>query len=102
MPRYIQINEEGYIVSDSRLSGEVDDRLMIPVDSDFQCGNVKYDFETGEWVEYIPEPTPEPEPELTEAELVQAEILLNQAEILAKQNEQDEVLAEILLNQMGV
>lgn len=38
----------------------------------------------------------------TETELVQAEILLNQAEILAKQNEQDEVLAEILLNQMGV
>lgn len=35
-------------------------------------------------------------------ELVQAEILLNQAEILAKQNEQDEVLAEILLNQMEV
>ena len=45
---------------------------------------------------------PEPEPEPTEEELVQAEILLNQAEILAKQNEQDEVLAEILLNQMGV
>lgn len=35
-------------------------------------------------------------------ELLNAEILLNQAEILAKQNEQDEVLAEILLNQMGV
>ena len=46
------------------------------------------------------EPTPEPEP--TETELIQAEILLNQADILAKQNEQDEVLAEILLNQMGV
>lgn len=46
---------------------------------------------------------PEPvEPEPTEEELIQAEILLNQAEILAKQNEQDEVLAEILLNQMGV
>lgn len=62
MPRYIQINEEGYIVSDSQLSGEVDNPLMIPVDSDFQCGNIKYDFETGEWVEYIPEPTPGPEP----------------------------------------
>ena len=46
------------------------------------------------------EPKPVPGPE--EAELLQAEILLNQAAILARQNEQDEVLAEILLNQMGV
>lgn len=46
------------------------------------------------------EPTPEPEP--TEAELIQAQILLNQADILARQNEQDEVLAAILLNQVEV
>ena len=37
-----------------------------------------------------------------EQELVQAEQLLAQAEIIAKQNEQDEVLAEILLNGLGV
>lgn len=42
------------------------------------------------------------EPEPTESELIQAELLLNQADILARQNEHDEVLAEILLNQMGV
>lgn len=42
------------------------------------------------------------QPETTESELIQAELLLNQADILARQNEQDEVLAEILLNQMGV
>lgn len=72
MPRYIQITEEGYIVSDSQLSGEVEDKLMIPVDSDFQCGSIKYDFETGEWVEYIPEPTPEPEPEPTAEEMLNA------------------------------
>lgn len=42
------------------------------------------------------------EPEPTEEELMKAEILLNQASILAKQNEHDEVLAEILLNQMEV
>ena len=35
-------------------------------------------------------------------EELNAEILLNQASILAKQEEQDEVLAEILLNQMEV
>ena len=44
----------------------------------------------------------EVEPEPTDAELIRAELLLNQAEILAKQNEHDEVLAEILLNQLGV
>ena len=44
----------------------------------------------------------EPEYEPTETELIQAELLLNQADIIAKQNEHDEVLAEILLNQMEV
>lgn len=38
----------------------------------------------------------------TEEELLQAELLLNQVDIIAKQNEQDEVLATILLNQMEV
>lgn len=56
----------------------------------------------GQYESLIPEESDTVEPEPTEEELVQAEILLNQAEILAKQNEQDEVLAEILLNQMGV
>lgn len=46
------------------------------------------------------EPRPEPEP--TEEEIIQAEMLLNQAQIIATQQEQDEVLAAILLNQMGV
>lgn len=43
-----------------------------------------------------------PVSELTENEIIQAELLLNQIDIIAKQNEHDEVLAEILLNQMGV
>ena len=46
----------------------------------------------------IVEETAEP----TDEEILQAEILLNQAEILARQNEQDEVLAAILLNQVEV
>jgi len=41
-------------------------------------------------------------PEVSEQDEINAEILLNQAEILAKLNEQDEVQAQILLNQMGV
>lgn len=43
--------------------------------------------------EVIPEPTDE--------ELAQAEMLLMQSEIIANQMAQDEVLAEILLNQIG-
>lgn len=38
----------------------------------------------------------------TEQELIQAELLLNQIDIITKQNEQDEVLATILLNQVEV
>jgi len=40
-------------------------------------------------------------PEVSEQDEINAEFLLNQAEILAKLNEQDEVQAQILLNQMG-
>lgn len=39
---------------------------------------------------------------VSEQDEINAEILLNQAEILAKLNEQDEVQAQILLNQTGV
>ena len=51
-----------------------------------------------------PEQEPEPQPTLepTEEEILQAEMLLNQMQIIATQQEQDEVLAGILLNQMEV
>lgn len=42
------------------------------------------------------------EPEYTETELIQAELLLNQQDIIIKQNEHDEVLAAILLGQQTV
>ena len=61
--------------------------------------NLIYKYENGEiTAEYEKSPQAEP----TEQELIQAEILLNQAEIIAKQKEQDEVLAELLLGQQGV
>lgn len=44
------------------------------------------------------EPREEPVPEPTDQELFQAEVMLNQMEILANQEAQDEVLAEILLS----
>lgn len=52
--------------------------------------------------EILPEEQEQLEGEQGELALeeVQAQILLNQADIIAKQQEQDEVLAVILLNQM--
>lgn len=44
------------------------------------------------------EETPSKEP--TDEELIQAEILLNQMDIIATQKEHDVILSEILLNQM--
>lgn len=43
--------------------------------------------------------TTEPVEEPTDEEIIQAEMLLNQQEILINQQSQDEVLAEILLGQ---
>lgn len=97
MQRYAQINiVTGLVVSDSRLSGQVDKPNMIPIADDFDLKDKKYI--NGEWVPYTPE---EPEEEVSEQELINAEILLNQAEILSNQNAADEVLAEILLNQVA-
>lgn len=97
MQRYAQINvETGLVVSDSHLSGQVDKPNLIPIADDFDLKNKKY--VNGEWVAYTPE---EPEEEISEQDAINAEILLNQAEILSNQNAADEVLAEILLNQVS-
>ena len=61
--------------------------------------NLIYKYENGEiTAEYEKSPQAEP----TEQEIIQAEILLNQAEIIAKQKEHDEVMAELLLGQQEV
>lgn len=80
------------------------------LDTRFECDNEKtirlkyFDtsyigkkYEDGEWVEGTPSPDP-----VTEQEKIQAEILLNQCNLLINQENQDAVLAEILLNQMEV
>ena len=100
MFRYAQIDENGYIVSDSYLSGEVTAENMIAIEEGFETSNKRY--VDGEWVEYTPDPEPANEPEPTEAELIQAELLLNQVGMLNRQTEMDETLAAILLNQIGV
>ena len=96
MIRYAQINTKtGIVTVDSYLSGEVEAENMIRIDEDFDLKNKKY--ENGKWVEYVPKVS-EIE-ETVSNEEIQAEILLNQAEIISKQNEHDEILAELLLGQ---
>lgn len=59
MFRYAQINEDGYVVSDSWLSGEVKADNMIPLEDNFDLSNKRY--VEGKWVDYTPEPViPEP------------------------------------------
>ena len=90
------INEEG--ICTGVWSGTYNGRELkeneVFVETNAVCG---MRYVNGVWVE-----VPQPEPEPTEEEIAQAEMLLMQTEIIAKQDEQDEVLAEILLNQMEV
>ena len=96
MFRYAQINESGFVVSDSFLSGEVTAVHMIEIAEGFDLTNKKY--VEGQWVEYTPEP---PVPQPTEQEILQAELLLNQMTILDNQTAQDTTMAEILIGQTG-
>ena len=92
---YAQINEENICVGVSQLSGKVDSPLLIPI-AEFDSSVIGKKYVNGAWEEVEQtEITPEP----TEQELIQAEILLNQAEIISKQKEHDEILAELLLGQ---
>ncbi len=94
---YAQLNEENVCVCLSSLSGEVSNDNMIRIDG-FDSELLGKKYSNGKWVEiYHEDELYEP----TESEILRAEILLNQAEIMAKQKEHDEVLAELLLGQQG-
>ena len=100
---YIKVNEENLVIA--TMSGKPLSKGYIKITSeeaskllDFGNGaEYSYNHETCK-VTKVSEAVEEP----TEEELITAELLLNQADIMAKQAEQDEVLAEILLNQMEV
>lgn len=87
----------------------IDNGFMIYDDGKCVILNT-FEDKTQEEIEVIAERTlndyienkSEQQPEPTEEEIMQAEMLLNQMQIIATQQEQDEVLAEILINQMGV
>lgn len=96
---YAQIDENNICIGVSQLSGEVNVPNMISVDSlDGRLMGKRY--HNGGW-EDIPQAEPA-EPEPTDQEIIQAEMLLNQHQIICKQTEIDMTLAELLLNQQGV
>lgn len=102
MIRYAQIDiKTGLVISDSYLSGEVEAENMIQIEEDFDLTNKRYI--DGNWIEYVPDENEtennENDTEFSETERIQAEMLLNQERIIAKQNEHDEILAELLLGQ---
>lgn len=72
--RYAQIDENGLVVSDSWLSGQVEAENMIPLEDNFDLSNKKWDFELKHWVEYVPEPEPEPEYEPTQLDNIEAQV----------------------------
>ena len=66
MFRYAQVNEKGYVVSDSHLSGVVEAENMIPLAPDFDLTNKRWNG-TG-WEAYEPEPEPI-RPDKTQADM---------------------------------
>lgn len=74
---YAQIDENGYIVGISLLSGEVIRENMIPIDGDFDPTNKKWNGES--WESYIPPEPPEPEP--TQLDRMEEQLMKSQDEI---------------------
>ena len=61
---YAQINENGYIVGISHLSGEMSEPNLIQIDEDFDPTNKKWNGAS--WESYTPPEPPEPEPTMEE------------------------------------
>lgn len=64
MYHYAQIDENGYTVGISHLSGEVIRENMISIDGDFDPPNKKWNGES--WESYTPPEPPVPEPTINE------------------------------------
>ena len=105
MKRYAQYDTRNMIVN---LVGGADVGLPVNVGTvrsiELQAGQIVksgmiYNAQTGEFTEPVITPVEPIPPQPTEQEIIQAELMLNQAQILANQQSQDEVLATILLEQ---
>ena len=91
---YAEINENNVCIALLDTPTEItdNDKMILTDTYDLSVLGKKYNNAweaVGTTSEYMP----------TETEMIQAEMLLNQQEIIIKQNEHDEVLAAILLGQ---
>ena len=95
---YAEINENNICTALLDTPTEItdNDKMILTDTYDLSILGKKYNNGVWEIVETSTEYTP------TETELIQAELLLNQQDIIIKQNGHDEVLAAILLGQQTV
>ena len=94
---YAQINEDNICMLVGKYPYKVDMENMIELES-YDTNLLGCKYENGAWSVVEREET---EATASDDELITAELLLNQMTILENQSNQDEVLAEILLNQIS-
>ncbi len=87
---YAQINENGYIVGISHLSGEMSEPNLIQIDEDFDPTNKKWNGTS--WESYTPPEPPEPEPTMDEK--IYEAVIKSQDEV--RQEGADMVMEELL------
>ena len=95
---YAQIDENNICVSVLDTPVEITDNEKMILTDTYDLSVLGKKYNNGAWevvktpTEYLP----------TETELIQAELLLNQQDIIIKKKKHDEVLAAILLGQQTV
>ena len=89
MYHYAQIDENGYIVGISHLSGEMSEPNLIQIDEDFEPTNKKWNCTS--WESYTPPEPPEPEP--TQLDRMEAQLAKTQDEV--RQEGADMVMEEM-------
>ena len=87
---YAQIDDNGYIVGISHLSGEMSEPNLIQIDEDFDPTNKKWNGTS--WESYTPPEPPEPEP----TQLDRMEAQLNKSQDELRQEGADMMMSELV------
>lgn len=90
MYHYAQIDDNGYIVGVSHLSGEMSEPNLIQIDEDFDPTNKKWNGSS--WESYTPPEPPEPEP----TQLDRMEAQLNKSQDELRQEGADMMMSELV------
>lgn len=87
---YAQIDENGYIVGISHLSGKMSEPNLIQINEDFDPTNKKWNGAS--WESYTPPDPPEPEP----TQLDRMEAQLNKSQDELRQEGADMMMSELV------